>query len=74
MSTQKKVVDDLLPDEEVGELVPDPVAARYGVSDRTIDRWVDAGDIPAPVYIQGGRCWNEEALDQHDAARKTEAA
>jgi predicted DNA-binding transcriptional regulator AlpA len=51
-----------------------PVAARYGVSDRTIDRWVDAGDIPAPVYIQGRRYWDESELAQRDEARKTEAA
>jgi predicted DNA-binding transcriptional regulator AlpA len=51
-----------------------PVAARYGVSDRTVDRWVQDGDLPQPVYIQGRRYWSEEQLDQHDAARKTEAA
>jgi predicted DNA-binding transcriptional regulator AlpA len=50
------------------------VADRYGVSDRTIDRWVDAGDLPKPVYIQGRRYWDASELGQRDDERKTEAA
>jgi predicted DNA-binding transcriptional regulator AlpA len=52
------------------------VCARYGVSDRTIDRWVEAGELPKPVYIQGRRYWFEESLKERDDARqaKTEAA
>jgi predicted site-specific integrase-resolvase len=59
------------------------VSARYGISDRTVDRWVEAGDLPPATYIRGRRYWPEELLDQHDqarsrdlalAARKTEAA
>jgi excisionase family DNA binding protein len=51
------------------------VCSRYGISDRTVDRWIEAGELPKPMYIQGRRyCWSEDQLDQHDAARKTEAA
>ena len=50
------------------------VCARYGVSDRTIDRWVEAGELPKPMYIQGRRYWDESELAQRDEARKTRAA
>jgi predicted DNA-binding transcriptional regulator AlpA len=50
------------------------ICARYGVSDRTIDRWVEAGELPKPVYIQGRRYWDESELARRDEARKTEAA
>jgi DNA-binding transcriptional MerR regulator len=50
------------------------VASRYGVSDRTVDRWVEAGVLPKPMYIQGRRYWDEAELAQRDQARKTEAA
>jgi hypothetical protein len=46
------------------------VCARYGnISDRTIDRWVDAGVLSEPTYICGRRYWSEERLDQDDVAR-----
>jgi predicted DNA-binding transcriptional regulator AlpA len=47
-----------------------PVAHRYGKSPRTIDRWVQTGDLPPPVYIQQRRFWSEEVLDEFDAARE----
>ena len=52
------------------------VCARYGISDRTVDRWVEAGELPKPMYIQGRRYWSAESLDKHDEARQaaTEAA
>jgi hypothetical protein len=50
------------------------VCARYDCSDRTVDRWVEAGELPEPVYIRRRRYWNEEQLNERDAARKTEAA
>jgi predicted DNA-binding transcriptional regulator AlpA len=45
------------------------VANRYGVSDRTIDRWIRVGDLPRPVFIQSRRYWLQEALDEHDKVR-----
>ncbi len=50
------------------------VCARYGISDRTVDRWVEAGELPKPIYIQGRRYWDADELGQRDDARKTEAA
>jgi predicted DNA-binding transcriptional regulator AlpA len=45
------------------------VCTRYGISDRTVDRWVEAGVLPKPVYIQCRRYWSEESLDEYDRAR-----
>jgi hypothetical protein len=47
---------------------------RYKRSDRTIDRWIESGELPKPSYIRGLRYWNEEDLDQRDEARRVEAA
>jgi predicted DNA-binding transcriptional regulator AlpA len=46
---------------------------RYGRSDRTIDRWVETGELPQPIYIRGLRYWDEADLDQRDEARKAES-
>jgi predicted DNA-binding transcriptional regulator AlpA len=45
-----------------------PVARRYSRDPRTIDRWVQEGVFPPPIYIQKRRLWSEEALDAFDAA------
>ena len=29
------------------------VSARYGISDRTVDRWIETGDLPPATYIRG---------------------
>ena len=52
------------------------VAARYGVADRTVDRWLQTNNLPPPVYIQKRRYWLEHDLDKYDASRQaaTEAA
>ena len=49
------------------------VCSRYGRSDRTIDRWIESGELPQPIYIRGLRYWDEEDLDQRDEARKAGA-
>jgi predicted DNA-binding transcriptional regulator AlpA len=48
--------------------------ARYDTGDRTVDRWVEAGILPKPVYINRIRYWDEEELDAHDALRQSESA
>jgi predicted DNA-binding transcriptional regulator AlpA len=58
MATTKK----LLPAEAV--------RTRYGRSDRTIDLWVQIGELPKPIYIRRRRYWDEAVLDQWDEARK----
>jgi hypothetical protein len=51
------------------------VRARYSnVSDRTVDRWVQAGILPEPTYIRNQRYWTEESLDERDEARNARAA
>lgn len=49
------------------------VCDRYGRSDRTIDRWVEVGELPKPIYIRKLRYWDEADLDRRDEARKAEA-
>jgi predicted DNA-binding transcriptional regulator AlpA len=50
------------------------VCARYDIVDRTVDRWVEAGELPPPVYIRGRRYWPEKALDARDRMRAEAAA
>src|SRR3954454_4143405 len=45
------------------------VAARYGVSMRTLDRWLDAEILPPPLVINRYRYWAESELDRFDQAR-----
>jgi hypothetical protein len=42
---------------------------RYNRSDRTLDRWVELGLLPLPIYINGYRFWDEAELDRFDATR-----
>jgi predicted DNA-binding transcriptional regulator AlpA len=46
---------------------------RYGRAYRTIDRWIESGDIPKPLRIRGLRYWDEAELDAFDAARASKA-
>jgi predicted DNA-binding transcriptional regulator AlpA len=50
------------------------LCTRYGRADRTIDRWVEAGVLPQPIYIQRQRYWDEAEIDARDAARASEVA
>jgi predicted DNA-binding transcriptional regulator AlpA len=43
------------------------VRARYGgKSEKTIDRWIEAGVLPPPVWINGRRHWRRSALERHE--------
>ena len=42
------------------------VLARYGIVDRTADRWVESGILPDPIRINNRRYWDEEALEQRE--------
>jgi predicted DNA-binding transcriptional regulator AlpA len=44
------------------------VAARYSVSDKTIDRWAADAKLgfPPPRWINGRRYWDEAELDAFD--------
>jgi predicted site-specific integrase-resolvase len=43
-----------------------PTCARYGVVDRTIDRWTKAGILPEPLVINRRRYWDEEELERRE--------
>jgi hypothetical protein len=47
------------------------LSERYGVTDRTLSRWVETGVMPAPVYIQRRRYWDLAAIETADEARAT---
>lgn len=42
---------------------------RYGVVDRTIDRWVEAGILPVPMRINKIRYWDEAEIEQLERER-----
>jgi predicted site-specific integrase-resolvase len=39
---------------------------RYGVSDRTIDRWTASGILPAPLVINRRRYWIELEIEERE--------
>lgn len=45
------------------------VCARYDIVDRTVDRWVEAGELPPPIYIRGRRYWLERELERRERER-----
>lgn len=46
---------------------------RYGVVDRTIDRWTEAGVLPEPMRINKVRYWDEQEIEQLDRERSAKA-
>lgn len=44
------------------------VADRYGITDRTVERMVDDGRLPAPIYRSRMPLWRESELDESDRA------
>jgi DNA-binding transcriptional MerR regulator len=44
---------------------------RYGVVDRTLDRWVESGILPEPMRINHRRYWDEAEIEARDRARST---
>jgi hypothetical protein len=73
MSRQKKAVDDLLADEhdlvsdeEVGELVPDPQVCReFHITSMTLWRWGHDPELkfPPPIRIRGRKFRYRSALE-----------
>jgi predicted DNA-binding transcriptional regulator AlpA len=58
MSEQSYQIDPLLPIAKV--------AAAYGVSAKTIERWSEAGRIPLPVKRPGGSlAWRLSEVAEH---------
>jgi predicted DNA-binding transcriptional regulator AlpA len=50
------------------------LCARYGRVARTLDRWIESGDLPKPIYIRKLRYWDEAELDKFDDARREVAS
>jgi predicted DNA-binding transcriptional regulator AlpA len=43
------------------------IANRYGVTPRSIERWVERGRFPAPVKLPNGRdAWSDVAITGHE--------
>jgi predicted DNA-binding transcriptional regulator AlpA len=45
------------------------VCRRYGVTDRTIDRWLERGILPEPLRINRYRYWRESDLERFERER-----
>jgi DNA-binding transcriptional MerR regulator len=41
---------------------------RYDIVDRTIDRWVEQGILPAPTIINNRRYWPEDEIEKRERA------
>lgn len=50
-------------------LTIEAVAARVGVSSRTIHRWTRAGGFPKPNRVLGRNVWTTDSLDKWEGAR-----
>jgi DNA-binding transcriptional MerR regulator len=48
------------------------VCRRYGVTDRTIDRWLERGILPVPIRINRYRYWRESDLVRFERERMAE--
>ena len=46
------------------------VSRRYGVSRRTVVRWVEAGILPTPVMINRRMYFDEDELEEFERQRK----
>ncbi len=53
----------------VRKLTSRALQQRYGVVDRTIDRWVEAGILPVPMRINKIRYWDEAEIEERERER-----
>lgn len=69
---------DAITDTQERLLPMGQVCRRYGVTDRTIDRWLDRGILPEPVRINRYRYWRVSDLERFErermGANKTDTA
>jgi predicted site-specific integrase-resolvase len=42
---------------------------RFGIVDRTVDRWIETGVLPQPIYINKRRYFDLQELDERMANR-----
>ena len=55
---------------KVRKLTCRALTERYGVVDRTIDRWVATGVLPEPMRINSIRYWDLDELEEFERERK----
>lgn len=58
---------------KVRKLTCRALTERYGVVDRTIDRWVATGVLPEPMRINSIRYWDLGELEEFERERKTQS-
>jgi predicted site-specific integrase-resolvase len=46
------------------------ISQRYGVSVRTVSRWVEAGILPTPMYINKRRYFDEGEIEEFERKHK----
>ena len=46
------------------------VSQRFGVSVRTVSRWIEAGILPVPMYINKRRYFDEREIEEFERQRK----
>jgi predicted DNA-binding transcriptional regulator AlpA len=46
---------------------------RYGIVDRTVDRWTESGILPKPMRINNVRYWDEAEVEQRERERMSAA-
>jgi predicted DNA-binding transcriptional regulator AlpA len=49
------------------------VAARYSVTERTIDRWAESGVLPMPMRINARCYWDESEIEKRERDRMAAA-
>ena len=47
------------------------IAEAFGVSTKTVTRWVAAGKFPPPIHVLGGSRWREKDVTDYVARRET---
>ena len=61
---------NISPDNSPGDLLTiEAVAARLGVSSRTIHRWTKAGKFPNPERVLGRNVWTTTSLNKWEESR-----
>jgi hypothetical protein len=56
------------------KLITRGLTYRFNVVDRTIYRWVEAGILPRPTYINNRKYWEEDEVIEADRALRAASA
>lgn len=51
------------------KLTKRPVAERYSITPRTVDRWTEEGILPAPIQIKNRRYWDQAEIEKRERDR-----